>query len=884
MPRLICLALMLLVPAICVAGPAEDRFEREIRPLLLEHCQKCHGAQKQMAGLRLDSREAALAGGESGAALVPGKPGDSLLIRVIQPSAEKRMPPKNPLTERQIKQLEEWVAAGAVWPVGKAVAKGPAKREELWSLQPVRKPPAPKASSQTGTIDAFLLERLGREGMGFAPRADRRTLLRRASYVLTGLPPTAQEVEAFEKNTAPDAWAKEIDRLLASTAFGERWARHWMDVARYSDTKGYVFFQDGSFPWAYAYRDWLIRAFNTDVPYDRFVRAQLAADRLVELKEADIGDLPALGFLSLGGRFMNNQHDIIDDRIDVVTRGLLGLTVACARCHDHKFDPVQTAEYYSLYSIFAASVEPEVPPLFAVPPDTAEQKAFQKEMTDRENKLRELVAKRHLETLQAARERMADHLMAVREQRGKPAQDEFMLIADPKDPNPTLLKRWRAWLDAPARKREPVWTLWLAIEGLPEKGFAEEFGKLLAQPEAGKVPAPLLETLKAAKPATPAKAAEAWVQGFSVENRKKSVELGKIWDDGDAPWNTPLAAFTDLELFPDRAGQGVLQDLRKKVETWRVEGKGAPARAHGLVDAAKPEPGRVFLRGNPLRPGEVVPREVPAGLGLRMEVPKGSGRLELARALTRPDHPLLARVWVNRVWGHLFGEGLARTPGDFGSRGEAPTHPELLDHLAAEFVADGWSAKRLMKRLMTSQAWMQGQPTDLTVYTKDPENRFLSRMEPRRLDFESLRDSLLAVSGRLDRKVGGPSVGDVNATRRTMYLRLDRLQVPQLYRAFDFPSPDTAAVKRDQTTTPLQALWLMNNPFALECAKALAGKAGDVKQRDAWTGTLYREVLQRAPTGQEREAMANFLAQGGSEAAVQAAQAVLAGNAFAWVE
>ena len=868
-----------LIPGAAFAGPAEDQFEKEIRPILVEHCHKCHGPSKQMAGLRLDSLQAALKGGESGPALVPGKPDDSPLVRVLKPSAEKRMPPKSPLQDRQITLMEEWVRAGAVWPEAKASGKkGAAKREDLWAFQPLPRSPSP------APLDQYILAKLKKEGFDFSPQADRRTMLRRASFILTGLPPTFEQVQAFENNPAADAWSKEVDRLLASPAFGERWARHWMDVSRYSDTKGYVFFQDGNFPWSYAYRDWLIQSFNSDLPYDRFIRAQLAADRLVEQGEGPVSDLPALGFLALGGRFMNNQHDIIDDRIDVVTRGLLGLTVACSRCHDHKFDPVPMVDYYSLYSIFAASVEPEVPPLFAKPAETPEMTAFQKEMMERENKLKELVAKRHLETLEAARTRLAEHLMAVREQRGKPAQDEFMLIADPKDPNPTLLKRWRAWLDAPARKASPVWRLWLAVEALPDKDFQNRLAGVLEGVEAQEVPAPLLETLRSSKSETPAKAAESFAKGISEENRKRSAELDRVWADPDAPWNTPRSAFTDLELFPDRAGQGVLQDLRKKVESWRIEGKGAPPRAHGLVDVAKPEPAKVFLRGNPLRLGDTAPRVVPASLGSERAIVNGSGRLELALAVTRPDHPLLARVWVNRVWGHVFGEGLVRTPGDFGSRGEAPTHPELLDDLAASLVRDGWSLKRLLKRLLTSQAFMQGQPRDDSIYTKDPENRWVGRMEPRRLEFEGLRDSLLQASGRLDGKVGGPSVGDINAPRRTLYLKLDRLQVPQLYRAFDFPSPDTSSAKRDQTTTPLQALWLMNSPFALECGKQLAQRAGDPKKPGDWIGRLCQIALQRSPTREEAEALRAFLQDAGADGPVQAAQAILAGNGFVWVD
>ena len=884
MPKLFLLSLILGLPVPGLTGPSDDRFEREIRPILIEHCQKCHGPNKQMAGLRLDSLQAALKGGESGPALVPGKPDDSRLVQVLLHTAEKRMPPKVPLTEIQIQQMQDWVRSGAHWPQSKPLVKGPASRQDLWSYKPLAPAPNPTAAPLSSSINTLVLASLRQNQLGLAPTANKRSLLRRASYVLTGLPPTFEQVEAFAADTDQNAWKKQIDKLLNNPAFGERWARHWMDLARYSDTKGYVFFQDASFPWAYAYRDWLIQSFNADMPYDRFIRSQLAADRLVENKNAPTSDLPALGFLSLGGRFMNNQHDIIDDRIDVVTRGLLGLSVACSRCHDHKFDPIPTADYYSLYSVFAASVEPEVPPLFAKPPDGPAHAAFQKEMTDRENKLRDLLVKRHQEMLEAARSRFAEHLLAVREQRGKPAQDEFMLIADPKDPNPTLLKRWRAWLDAPARKSEPVWKLWLAIEVMTDKDFAPKLAQLLDNPEFKGAPASLLNSIRSAKPDNPSKTADAFTKAFSPENRQKYQEIAAIWNNPEAPWNTPLSAFTDLELFPDRSGQAVLQDLRKKVENWRIEGKDAPPRAHGLVDAPKPEEAKIFIRGNPLRQGDIVPRVIPTSLGHQQTVPNGSGRLELAQSITRPDHPLLARVWVNRVWAQAFGEGLVRTPSDFGSRGESPSHPELLDSLASSFVQGGWSLKQLLREMLTSQVWMQGQATDPSAFAKDPENRLLSRMEPRRLDFESLRDSMLAVSGRLDAKAAGPSVADINAPRRTLYLRIDRLQVAQLYRAFDFPSPDTSSAKRDQTTTPLQALWLMNNPFALDCAKALSQQAGDPKMNKNWINMLYKKALQREPANNEIESLASFLAQSGPEGPQQAAQAVMAGNGFAWVD
>lgn len=869
--------ILLLLACASLTASADDAFEQQVRPLLSEHCHRCHGPQKQQGGLRLDTRDGAFKSGENGPVIVPGKPAESRLIAVLKPDAEPRMPPGKPLNPEAIRALETWIARGAPWPADKATAHNTIG--EPWGLKPLVAQPVP--GDATHPIDAFIDARLKQEGLKPAPHADRRVLLRRAAFVVNGLPPNPESVESFVADTRPDAWEKAIDQLFTGNAHGDRWARHWLDVARYADTKGYVFFQDGSFPWSWAYRDWVSRAFTADMPYDRFVRAQIAADRL-QGTECGPNDLPALGFLTLGGRFMNNQHDIIDDRIDVVTRGLLGLTVGCARCHDHKFDPVPTRDYYSLYSIFASSVEPDVPPLFTPEPATDEYACFREELETRERELADFAAERHAKVLDAARGRLAEHLVAVAKLRGKPPQDEFMLLADPDDPNPTLLKRWRAWLDAPARRTDPAWRLWLRIEALEPDRFTTEINALLQAPEG--VPGVILEVLGARHPATLQEAATAYATAFAAPNRARDAAIARSWDDPASPWNIPPSLFSDLELFPDRAGQAVLQKLRSSVEQWRVSGHGAPPRAHALADVAEPVQGRVFLRGNPVRPGETVPRMVPASLGKAATVPSGSGRLELARAITGPDHPLLARVWVNRVWQICFGEGLSRTPGDFGSRGDLPSHPELLDHLALQLARDGWSTRRLLRAMLCSNAWQRSADAPPDTRAKDPVNRFLARREARRLDFEALRDSMLAVSGRLDATSGGPSTRDLNTTRRALYLHIDRLQVPGVFRQFDFPSPDSSSAKRDSTTTPLQALWLMNHPFGISCGDGLAKRAGDPTKPDEWVARLYRLALQRQPTVDETGLMVAFLKTAGPEGPRQAAQTLLAGNAFSFVD
>ncbi len=873
-PRWLACALLI---GLAFHAKAEDRvdFEKNIRPLFVEHCLPCHGPKKQQASLRLDGRNHALSGGESGPVIVPGNPDASLLYQHLLPDAEKRMPPKNPLSKEQIAKIRDWISKGAYWPKETVVVA--AKATDLWALKTPVSPPIPKGvPSLPGNdpIDSFVGDKIQKEGLAIAPVADPRTLYRRAAFVLTGLPPTPEKVEAFLNDKRPDAWQWALDDLFEGTAHAERWARHWMDVSRYSDTKGYVFFQDGQYPWSWAYRDWLVRAFREDRRFDGFIKAQIAADRLLEAGRGPVEDLPALGFLALGGRFMNNNHDIIDDRIDVVSRGLLGLTVTCARCHDHKFDPVSMADYYSLHSVFANSVEPEVPPLFGAPPITPEYEAFRKELVNREEKLSLLIREKHQKNLSAAKERLGEHLVALQTLRAKPPQDDFMLLTDPNEPNPTLLKRWRVWLDSPAQKADPIWGLWWKMEGLPPEGFGQKLTLLLKE-NSSPLSKDLVEGIQMAKANTLAEAAKAFA-GMVAKTLTQQ--------DKNAPWNTPQAAFTDLELFPDRASQGVLQDLRKKVEQWRMDGKGAPPRAHALVDAAEPKVGRIYLRGNPLRPGPEAARVIPPSIGRSVPITSGSGRLELAETITHPQHPLLVRVWVNRVWMTCFGEGLVRTPGDFGSRGDPPTHPELLDHLAHSFIEDGWSTRRLLRRILSSATWARSVQIPGGSLEKDPENRLLSHQSARRLDFEALRDSMLLVSGRLNSSTGGPSSKDFNAPRRTIYLHIDRLQVPALLRNFDFPSPDATSPKRDQTTTPIQALWLLNNPFGMACAEALANRAGDATKADAWTTALYRIALQRTPSKEELSFVKEFLIKQGPEGPVRVAQAILASNEFTFVD
>ena len=729
-----------------VADETADFFERRIRPVLAENCFSCHGPKKQQAGLRLDSRDAILKGTDEGAVVIPGSPEKSALLRALRHEKIK-MPPKGKLAEQAVQDIAHWIKIGLPWPENKqAIAKQEVSDSaKHWAFQPVRKPAVPVVKN-TGwvqsPVDAFILEKL--EALQVRPNApaDRRTLIRRAYFDLIGLPPTLDEVRAFEADTSPDAFAKVIDHLLASPHYGERWARHWLDVARYADTKGYVFQEERRYPYAYAYRDYVIRAFNDDLPYDRFILEQLAADQLVDYRNgltADSKALAGMGFLTLGRRFLNNTHDIIDDRIDVVSRGLLGLTVSCARCHDHKYDPIPIQDYYSLYGVFASSVESKNPPLIEEPKASPEQMAFDQKVAE----------------LQAA------------------------------------------------------------------------------------------------------------VDKFKEDNKTELANRNRKFRDA-------------------------LRALERKVDAFKASSPIAPPRAMILEDSTSPGDARVLLRGNPNNPGPPAPRRFLSVLDReRRSFKKGSGRLELAQAIASKDNPLTARVMVNRLWLYHFGAGLVTSTSNFGLRSEPPSHPELLDYLAARFMEDGWSIKKMHRLMMLSSVYQQTSAANEAAAKLDPDNRLLARMNSQRLDLEALRDSLLFVAGNLDTKLGGRAV-DITTQpfshRRTVYGFIDRQNLPGVFRTFDFASPDSTSPQRFQTTVPQQALFLMNSPFVAEQAKGVMNRVEPAEPRTR-IGKLYEIVYSRPPASDEIMLGLQFVGDG-SDAAIweRYAQVLLLANEFAFVD
>lgn len=872
--------LLIAVNGLPAIAADDEFFEKNIRPLLVEKCLSCHSKEKAKGGLRLDSRGEMLKGGDGGPVVLPGKPKESRLIEAIKHTGDLKMPQSGKLSEREIAALEEWVNRGATWPAA-AVLASPDKIAEAaakhWAFQPVKRP------TGVNSIDGFAQAKLRDNGLSLSPRADKRTLIRRATFDLHGLPPAPEEIEAFLNDETADAYEKLIDRLLASPRYGERWARHWLDVARYADNKGYVFFEGKEYPWAWTYRDYVIDAFNRDLPFDRFILEQLAAD---QLPLENPKSLAALGFLTVGGHFMNNTHDILDDRIDVVTRGFLGLTVTCARCHDHKFDPVPAADYYSLYGVFRSSTESMVPPLWTKAPDTGEYLLFEAELKVREKQLVDFVTAKHAGLVNGARTRAAEYLLAAHAARNAPPADDFMLLADPGDLNPTMINRWKQFLDDARKRKDPVWLHWHA--------FADhDFAKGEVMTEGGNK---LVRAAFAEPPKSMKEVAERYSKLLAKYDSAakpfpdpEAEQLRRVLYGPTSPCDAPLALdWGFLSLFPDRATQAEYEKRLRSVEAWIAKG---PPRAMSLVDAERPYDPRVFERGNPGRPGEPIPRQfVKIANPARQPFKSGSGRLELAKEIASKSNPLTARVFVNRVWMHHFGKPLVGTPGDFGLRSDPPTHPEMLDWLAAEFMEpespprkQGWSVKRLHKLIMLSAAYTQQSLDQPEALAKDSENRLLWKQNRRRLEFEALHDSLLATSGSLVNQHGGKPVPLPSANRRAVYGYVDRLEFPTLLTTFDVPHPAGSVPQRTATTVAPQSLFLMNGPFARTAAKKLASALEKQKDPVARLDAVFLTLFGRPPAADERTLALEFLAKG-PDRWVDLIHGLMMSNEFAFVD
>lgn len=751
-----------------------------------------------------------------------------------------------------------------------------------WAFQPVQSTTPPRAVADwvETPIDAFIARRLEAEGMSAPALANRRDFVRRCYHVLTGLPPSFEEMEVWlaDPRTEIEVTGALVDTLLASPAHGERWARFWLDLARYSDTKGYAYaVEQFDLYHAWRYRDWVVDALNADMPYDHFVQCQLAADRLLERGECATKDLAAMGFLTTGRRFLGVEPDIIDDRIDVTTRTVLGLTVACARCHDHKFDPVSAKDYYALYGIFGSSRE-QVTPL-RDPPKDDELEKLDREFSERFGKEADAAEKAFLD-------RVEEYLLAVLDWESVPPPD-FSEIVVPDAVVPGQIRRWHAYLGQSRRRQDPVFAAWAALADVGVDRAEEALDTALS------VSHPfVLKRLRV----QPLQSMEDVARVYATLIKDAMIHklddphwepIRRVLKASDSPLIIAREHPHDIEwVFTNTAQTGIKKAFASYERRLAALGDRA-AYTVALVDRPVPRNMRLLLRGDYKNQGAEVKRgQLELFKEDSADVTKGSGRLELAMSLTSDRNPLSARVMMNRLWHHYFGSGLVATNSDFGLRAAPPSHPELLDYLASEFVASGWSLKA-MHRLIATSAVFRFAAGEAPM--QDPDNRWLSVYPRRRLDFEAMRDALLQVSGELDRRLAGPPgplFGGKASARRALYGKIDRQYLPGELQAFDFANPEMHSPRRYRTNVPQQALFFLNSPFLRERAVALAEATAGMRDEDRVTA-LFRRVYQRDPTPGQQEASLELVRAEGEEGGrpwVRMAQGLLMANEFVFID
>ncbi len=852
-----CAAVLLLAGPLVAAPFTPEQltfFETAVRPVLAEHCYGCHSAKKQTNGLRLDSREFVLRGSDYGPVVVAGNVEGSKLIHAIRQDggmAAEAMPKEGgKLPQAAIDALTQWVQQGLPWPeeAPPALVRTVPSGKDHWAFQPIVEPPVPAVAHADlvyQPLDAFVLAKLEEKSLSLSAKVARATRLRRAQVAVVGFPPSYEKVAAFVNDPAPNAYIRQVDELLASPHFGERWARYWLDIARYADTKGYVFQEERRYPFAYTYRDWVIRAFNADMPFDEFLRQQLAADLIDQPQHPE--NLAALGFLTLGRRFLNAEPDIIDDRLDVIFRGTQALTIGCARCHDHKFDPIPTADYYSLYGVLASCQEPKDLPALPGVERTPEVEKFEADLAAKEAALPNYRQERLAESGKA--ESVEKYFLAVAETSGQ-KDEEVKKLAKERALYFNVLQRWRTLLEQGSAE---IFGLWRGVSGAADAEFPAKFQAAMSVPNQAPV---LLQALPTPPPANRQALAKLYAR-LLVETPDWQALLHR--PDG------PLSVKPDeLEPFFTRKEREHLNELRQQVDNFKATSPAAPPRAMVLQDKPQPVEPYVFVRGNQGRHGESVPRQFLKVLSgpERKPFAKGSGRLELAQQITSAANPLTARVFVNRVWTHLMGTSLVDTPSDFGVRTAPPANAALLEHLAASFMAHHWSVKQLLREILLSATYQQSSLLRPEAAAVDPDNRLCWRMNPQRMDFEALRDSLLVVAGHADLTMFGKPVELFTApypTRRSIYGFIDRQNLPGTFRTFDFASPDTHAPKRFETTGPQQALFLLNNPFVQTAAEQLLARVADQAAPADKVRALLRRVFSREAAPAEISAAVEFI-------------------------
>jgi mono/diheme cytochrome c family protein len=988
--------------ALAFAATAPELFETQVRPFLAAKCFVCHGAEKQFSGLRVDGRQGLIEGGKRGPAIVPGAPEQSLLLKALRHDG-LAMPPGGKAGEKEIAAVEEWIRAGAVWPESTGIPKqttydwyDKAARSH-WSFQPLQRPTAQRA------IDDSIRQALQARGLRMSSPADRRTLLRRASFVLRGLPPSAAEMDRFLGDSSPRAFASAVDAMLASPQFGEQWARQWMDVVRYGETRGYEW--NYEIVGAWRYRDYLIRAFNADVPYDQFVREHIVGDLLQHPRIAGGRNESVIGtaFFRLGEaghddciKFRELSLDVIDNQIDTLAKAFQGMTVSCARCHNHKLDPIPTDDYYGLFGILNSSramthtinAKEPLPP--AAQQIVASKPAIRAELArlwgnaskglpekgdyPMEHPLRPWIVMRASQDFARDWEKLAAEYRKERDTRAEFNRAQFTPFDDRLFMDGLGLRGGRSKAGDFAIATEGD----AAITGVLPSGWhthtitdgwngairstllPKTHKNVSIQALGGKLAArrtvldncAIGEGYKIIENNSPA-----WIKLSTIANEKLPVFLEVITKhdnpripdrpgvlkktpeeiasprsyfglmrvvlhNGDEPPREELGHMDRLFAEPvdsleglqaryqaivteiiarwsrDEAGDeevrwldallasGVLsnrrdasKELERLVNAYReLESKlPAPEVIDGLGDAGDGFDTPVLRSGDPHSPGAIAPRHFLSKVGPSWPGPgKGSGRRALAEWIASPSNPLTARVMVNRVWSTLFGRGIVATADNLGQEGEKPSHPELLDALAFEFMNDGWSVKRLIRRIVLTQAFQQSSVASAEAQREDPRNRLLHHYPMRRLPAESVRDAILSTSGRLDLTMYGPSIpphrtepqdyrrlfnGPLDGKgRRSIYTQITRMEGPRFLEIFDYPNPMAARGVRDVTNVPAQALALLNDPFVAQQAEVWAQRMESVpasKRIDA----MFRAALQRAPDAAERDRFATLATQ-----------------------
>lgn len=869
----VCIASLTLVLAPnALAEPESDQefFETKVRPLLAKNCYTCH-TEARAGGLQMDSQEAMMRGSKDGPVLVPGKPDESKLIQAIRYKDRIKMPPAGRLAEDDIATLETWVRSGAVW--GHPSPRSKEKSEPyvitpearaFWSFQPVKQPPVPSVKDRSWTktpIDAFVLAKLESAGLKPVRFADKRTLIRRATLDLIGLPPTPEEVEAFEKDSSPRAFEKVVDRLLASPQYGERWGRLWLDVARYSD-KQLTAEGDGPLPNAFQYRDWVVRAFNEDMPYDQFVKAQIAGDLMPESVRAKYAG--GVGFFSL-----SPKPEFRDERVDAATRGFLGLTVACAQCHNHKFDPIPTRDYYSLLGVLESTEEGKFP--LAATDIVAAYDKQKKALDDEKATLDKFLDTQREQLFDIFALKASSYITASWKVQG-PQKKTVAGLAAERNLDKTVLEAWVRFLD-PARERKyEYFTEWDSLLQDPNaEAKAEQFAAKL-QNQLVAIRKEELE-LREKNAKIKAQQKEGAISKAMALEREKFYLLSDLRAKSRTePKKRDAGPFY---FSDDQLGSYMTGVWKEHFDTLRASidklTKALPEEYPAytiLKDKKKPENLHVYIRGNPDDLGEEAPRQFLAILSPGEQAPfkQGSGRAELAEAIASPENPLTARVMVNRIWAHHFGAGIVRTPSNFGKLGEPPSDPELLDHLSSRFVQNGWSIKRMHREIMLSSVYALSSEYSVANAQIDPENNFFWRANVRRLDVESMRDSMLFVSGKLDKTMGGPALPlhDEKNLRRTLYGAISRAKPDQFLRLFDFPDPNETSERRIATNVPLQQLFFLNSPFVQQQAEMLSQRLGDSAPDQQKIKQAYSLLFNRLPTPQEIEKGSAFLSAQGN--------------------